>query len=67
MEWALEQEIYEKISCKMGASCIDLFASAKNHEHRIYVSYMPEKEAYAINAFSFTWKYKLHYVMILKS
>lgn len=62
MEWALEQEIYEKISCKMGASCIDLFASTKNHKHRIYVSYMPEKEAYAINAFSIPWKYKLHYV-----
>lgn len=62
MEWALEQEIYEKISCKMGASCIDLFASAKNHKHRIYVSYMPEKGAYAINAFSITWIYKLHYV-----
>ena len=62
MEWALDQEIYEKISCKMGASCIDLFASAKNHKHRLYISYMPDKGAHAINAFSITWKYQLHYV-----
>ena len=61
MEWAIQINIYEKICDKLGYSDIDLFASAKNHKHRRYVSYMPEKEAMAINAFSINWKYKLHY------
>lgn len=61
MEWAININIYDMICQKMGSSEIDLFASAKNHKHKRYVSYMPEKGAVAINAFSIYWKYKLHY------
>ena len=61
MEWAIQPDIYELISHKMGFSNIDLFAAVKNCKHARYVSYMPEKDAVAINAFSISWDYKLHY------
>ena len=61
MEWTIQPSIYDIISHKMGSSDIDLFASIKNRKHFRYVSYMPEKDAIAINAFSISWKYKLHY------
>ena len=61
MEWALEQEIYQRISDKMGHSEVDLFASAKNYKHKLYISYIPDYGAIAVNAFSILWNYKLHY------
>ena len=61
MEWALEQEIYQRISDKMGHSEVDLFASAKNNKHKLYISYIPDYGAIAVNAFSILWNYKLHY------
>lgn len=61
MEWALQEDTYQKISSKMGHCDFDLFASDKNHKHSTYISYIPEKSAIAINAFSVTWNYKLHY------
>ena len=62
MEWALQQDIYDRISHRMGTCDIDLFASSKNHKHSKYVTYLPDIGANAINAFSITWNYKLHYV-----
>ena len=61
MEWALQQKVYQKISNKMGHSEVDLFASAKNYKNKNYMSYMPDKGAIAINAFSTKWDYKLHF------
>ena len=61
MEWALEESIYSAITHKMGRCEIDLFASAKNRKHKLYVSYLPDKNAYAINAFSLQWNHKLLY------
>ena len=61
MEWAIQPDIYELISHKMGFSDIDLFASVKNCKNARYMSYMPEKDAVAINAFSVSSDYKLHY------
>ena len=58
MEWALQQDINEEISHRMGYCYID---SAKDHKHKIYISYMLEKGALAINTFSATWNYQLHY------
>ena len=33
MEWALQQDIYDRISHRMGTCDIDLSASSKNHKH----------------------------------
>ena len=61
MEWALVAEVFNKIEQRMGYSDIDLFASAKNHKITQFISYMPEKGAVAVNAFSVTWNYALHF------
>ncbi|MEW8542095.1 MAG: reverse transcriptase domain-containing protein, partial [Candidatus Thiodiazotropha sp.] len=61
MEWALAQNIYDKIVLKMGTSDIDLFASKQNSKNQVFISYIPEKGAFAVNAFSVTWNYNLHY------
>ena len=61
MEWALRQEIYDNIVLKMGTSDIDLFASKQNNKINKFISYVPEKGATAVNAFSVIWKYSLHY------
>lgn len=45
----------------MGYCEIDLFASAKNHKHSKYISYTPDRKAHAVNAFSISWNYNLHY------
>lgn len=62
MEWALHQDIYDRITQRMGTCDTDLFASSKNHKHCKYVTYLPDIGASAINAFSVTWNCKLHYV-----
>ena len=62
MEWALQQDIYDKIVAKMGQSCdIDLFASQHNNKVSTFISYVPNKGAIAVNAFSVIWNYTLHY------
>ena len=43
----------------MGTCEIDLFASAKDRKHNIYISYLSDKNVYAINAFSLQWNHKL--------
>lgn len=37
---------------------IDLFSSTMNHQISKYVSWRPEPEAYAVDAFSISWKYQ---------
>lgn len=61
MEWALMQEIYDKIEIIMGVCDIDLFASRVNRKKHVFISYVPMKGAIAVNAFSVKWNYNLHY------
>ena len=61
MEWGLIQNIYDRIEQKMGQIDIDLFASKGNCKNPVFISYVPEKDALAVNAFSVMWKYTLHY------
>lgn len=61
MEWALDQSIFELLQLKMGKCDTDLFASANNHKLDKYISYMPDKKAYAVNAFSISWKHEFNY------
>ena len=61
MEWALGQHIYDRLEFKMGKCDIDLFASKRNRKNHVFISYVPEKGAKAVNAFSVIWDYNLHY------
>ena len=61
MEWAMQQSIYDKIADKMGKCDIDLFASRQTHKVATFISYVPQKGAVSVNAFSVLWKYDLHY------
>ena len=47
--------MFGKISRKFGRFNIDLFASKRNKKCNRYASFTPEKEAFAINAFSLCW------------
>ena len=58
MEWALQQVIYDKIVDRMGKSDIDLFASKQNNKVNTFITYVPEKGAISVNAFSVIWNYK---------
>ena len=54
-EWKLHPELFQKIVDKFGKPDIDLFASRINRQLKSYVSWHPEPEAMAVNAFSLTW------------
>ena len=55
MEWMVSKDIFNKIMLKLGPCDIDLFASKYNYRLDNYVSFGPDVDAFAINAFSLTW------------
>lgn len=55
MEWMLNKAIFDKIMGKYGPCNVDMFASKANHQISPYVSYLPDVNALAINAFSLNW------------
>ena len=55
MEWMVSKDIFDKIMLKFGPCDIDLFASKYNYRLENYVSFGPDVNAFAINAFSLTW------------
>lgn len=55
MEWMIIDDIFEKIMSKFGPCEIDLFASKHNFRLTNYVSYGPDINAFAVNAFSLNW------------
>ena len=61
-EWKLHPELFQKIVDKFGKPDIDLFASRINRQLKSYVSWHPEPEAMAVNAFSLTWNNKFFYM-----
>lgn len=60
MEWSLCDNIFQKLQDQFGHFLMDLFASAENHKLKSYVSYLPDKNACAVNAYSLQWK-RLNY------
>ena len=54
-EWGLDGEIFKKIMSVYGDCDIDMFASARNQKLPCYVSYLPDCNAFAVNAFSLCW------------
>lgn len=55
MEWKLNPTIFKEIELKYGEVIVDLFASRYNCQKQCYVSFLPDKNAMAIDAFSLNW------------
>ena len=56
-EWALQKPLFNASIKKLGVKLdVDLFASRLNFQLKPYVSYKPDPEAQAINAFHVSWK-----------
>lgn len=54
-EWQLNPNIFQKVVQKFGMPDIDLFASRLNHQLKPFVSWKPDPEAYAVDAFTMSW------------
>ena len=62
MEWTLNMEIFMRIMSVCGLCDVDMFASKKNNRLPCYVSYLPDKDAVAINVFSIRWNEHYSYL-----
>ena len=54
-EWMLSSDNFACITRMFGQPAIDLFASRINHQFTPYVSWQPDGDAYAVDAFSLDW------------
>ena len=55
LEWALDMDIFQEIVCRFGKPDIDFFASRLNHKLEKYISFRPDPNAMAVDAFSISW------------
>ena len=55
LEWELNESLFAKIVKIFGQPEIDLFATRLNKKVPVYVSWGPEPEAFAVDAFSIVW------------
>ena len=60
-EWKLEESTYEKITKHWGLPEIDMFASSLNYQTLPYVSWGPDPQATAVDAFTLNWDFSLIY------
>lgn len=61
-EWKLDKKTYLRATNKLQFKPeIDLFSSTMNHQISKYLSWRPEPEAYAVDAFSISWKNQNNY------
>ena len=61
-EWQLNPKIYKAVCDTFGTPEIDLFASRINRQTEKYVSWKPEPEAFAVDAFSINWRHHFIYI-----
>ncbi|VDH88857.1 Hypothetical predicted protein [Mytilus galloprovincialis] len=54
-EWKLKEAVFKKVCSHFYTPNIDLFASRINKHLDCYVSWFPDPEAFATDAFSFSW------------
>lgn len=62
IEWQLNPNLFKSICDMFGVPEIDLFASRINRQTIKYVSWKPEPEAFAIDAFTMNWADKFLYI-----
>ena len=55
-EWKLNPELFDSIVTLWGPVSVDLFASRLNYQLKPFVSWRPDPEAMAIDAFSLDWR-----------
>ena len=60
-EWSITPKLFLKLQDVLGQPDIDLFASRTNCRVRPYVSWHPDPDCFAVDAFSLTWTHKLNY------
>ena len=58
----LNPSIFGGVAARLGRPDIDLFASRVNHQIPEFVSWRPEPNAVATDAFNLTWNYLLSYL-----
>ena len=56
MEWKLDEMVFERLQNLCGKCDVDLFASKDNHQLENYVSFKPDPNAIAIDAFALSWR-----------
>ena len=61
-EWQLNPVIFKNIIKTFGTPDMDLFASNINKQLPVYVSWHPEPESWAVDAFTFNWRNKYFYI-----
>ena len=61
LEWGLSQKIFDKITKIFRQPTIDLFATRLNCKSERYVSWLPDPQAIAIDAFSIAWTNEFFY------
>ena len=55
-EWALKVSVFDLVSPTYGLPGIDLFASLRNAKLPVYISWLPNPLAYAVDAFTVSWQ-----------
>ena len=60
-EWKLNPELFDCIVTLWGTFSVDLFASRLNFQLKPFVSWRPDPEAMAIDAFSLDWREQYFY------
>ena len=55
-EWQLNRTAFDYCRELWGQPDIDLFASRLNHQFKPYISWHPDPEAHAVDAFSISWR-----------
>ena len=55
-EWALKETVFALLKHTYGSAKIDLFASSTNAKMPLYISWLPDPNAYAVDAFTISWQ-----------
>ena len=61
MEWKLDSHIFERICQIFGRPDIDMFATRLNYQIKPFVSWKPDPECWAVDAFFVDWSDKFIY------
>ena len=64
IEWKLNPELFDCIVTLWGTVSVDLFASRLNYQLKPFMSWRPDPEAMAIDAFSLDWREQYFYALI---
>ena len=60
-EWSIPDHLFDSITNVFGSPTVDMFASRINYKVSRYVSWQPDPNSWAIDAFSFNWPSQLIY------